>query len=140
MSPTNTRRPRRNRLAMAAGALVAVTALFAVIPSAAASENAVRSVVFRPGAPVAVTVTHAGRYLASLCVTDILEGRCQFDVRRGQTREFEVKPPAGTPVNAWVVPARGGYAEIHVVATGDRVCLNLAGTRAKPTITAIPCG
>jgi hypothetical protein len=132
------------RKVLAIGVLAAAGAgLLALTPTASASqfEPTHRKIVRRVPAPqpVTVVITHRGRYVTATCAMDILEGRCQFDIKRGQTRTFTVKPPAGSPISIRVVPNRGDSTEAAFPPKAAVLCFVTAGNRNHPTVTQVAC-
>lgn len=119
------------KAAMAAGLLGIVGALTlgAVSPASASS----------PAEEVTLIIFQRGGYVAALCGMDNLEGRCTFEVPKGGSATFTVRPGAGEPVAARVVPNRGGFDEVRAVPDGGQVCFETAGTQAQPTIAPVAC-
>jgi hypothetical protein len=70
---------------------------------------------------------------------DNLEGRCDYDVRKGQSREFTVHPRRGEPIAARVVPTKGGSDEISIVTKDNRACFKTGDTRKQATIEQVTC-
>ena len=134
-SRTRLRRAVRAATALGVGSVLGLGV--GLGPYASAAEPASPS--FEAGKPVSVKVTQRGEYVAAFCVGDILQGRCQAGVTKGQRRAFTVKPEPGTAVTVDVVVYRGGSARTSVVANGTPLCFVSGGTRVKPTVAVVRC-
>jgi hypothetical protein len=110
------------------GAAGALTIAFA--PTGNAAE---------PRAEVTVQIKQNGNYTATLCAADILEGRCEFGVKKGQTRTFTVNPRNGSdPIELRVV-VDGGGSEFRNFTAGnaDQLSFVTGGSKQNPTIEQV---
>jgi hypothetical protein len=119
----------RRRVGRASGVVCMVGAFgLGVVSPAAAQEE------------LTLTIFQNGPYTASLCGLDIAgdEGRCVYDVPSGGKAVFTMRPPAGGPIEARVVP-RGGFVDQRIVPDRLNVCFVTGGTAAEPTVEEVKC-
>ncbi|MDT7782998.1 MAG: hypothetical protein QOF58_1417 [Pseudonocardiales bacterium] len=112
-----------NKLALVA--MLATTGAIALAAPATASAQP---------ASVEVSITQKGDYTASLCAADQLEGRCQDNAKKGETKKFTVKPGRGKIEIRAVVNGGGSDVEFFD-AEGAAMSFETSGSPQNPVIT-----